>query len=284
MSLRPLAFNDRGWRKCLPVNVYLAIHSWQFKGANRLKSQLGLLPLDVEKLISAAVCSFSCSNSLFLDVGAQHGRHFRALLESGTNTTDIIAFEANPDMAVKLRNDFADAIASTRLTIINAAVSDSNGVAEFFINTYDSGYSGMVKRKIDETKDDYAHCTVSKVTIDASCANTTKPVSCIKIDIEGAEFNALKGAERILCESRPVVIFECVNNAAPFYGHSLSSIINWLEARNFETTTIGGQVISEEAANHIFASRHCCDFVCYPKERSEEIKTKLVRNRRHLSS
>jgi FkbM family methyltransferase len=44
----------------------------------------------------------------------------------------------------------------------------------------------------------------------------TEKVSLIKIDVEGAELFVLQGAQRILSESRPVVLFEALNNTVDY--------------------------------------------------------------------
>ena len=280
MKSRPVTLDDRGWRKHLPANVYLAIHGWSFKGATRLRRQLGLQPRDVEKLVSAYACAFTRPDSTFLDVGAQHGRHVRAVLESGPITANVVAFEANPSLALKFKDNFAEAIASSRLRVVNAAVADEPGTAEFFVNTFDSGYSGLVRRNIAETRDAYSQCTVARISIDGFSRDLEKKVSCIKIDVEGAEFAVLKGAERTLSESQPIVLFECASNAAPFYGHGLPEVVLWLNERGFAIATIDGQRISRDEAQGLFDSRSCCDFVAYPEERGFAVVEQLKRHGR----
>ena len=278
MKFRSVAFNDRGWRKYLPAAAYSAIHSWKFKGATRLRHWLGLQPRDVERLISSYACAFTRPGSTFLDIGAQHGRHVRALLDGGPATASAVAFEANPALAARFEGNFAEEIASQRVQIVHAAVADEPGITEFFVNTFDSGYSGLVRRDIQETKPDYSLCVVTRTSIDEFCKAFDRPVSCIKIDVEGAEFAVMKGARKTLQESRPVVLFECVNNAAPFYGHTLADIVPWLEELGFAIAGISGQRITGEAARPLFDSRSCCDFIAFPKERAAEVDEQVERN------
>lgn len=197
------------------------------------------------------------------------------MLESGPKTANVIAFEANPSLALKFEDNFAEVIASSRLRVVNAAVSDEPGTTKFFVNTFDSGYSGLVRRDIAETKDTYSECTVARISIDGFSRDLERKVSCIKIDVEGAEFAVMKGAERTLSESRPIVLFECANNAAPFYGHGLTEVVSWLNERGFVSATIRGQRISMEEAQPLFDSRSCCDFIAYPEERGFEVAERL---------
>jgi len=52
-------------------------------------------------------------------------------------------------------------------------------------------------------------------------------VSFVKIDVEGAELFVLQGARRILCESRPVILFEAINNTLD-YGYQQQEVFNFL--------------------------------------------------------
>jgi hypothetical protein len=45
----------------------------------------------------------------------------------------------------------------------------------------------------------------------------SQKIDLIKIDVEGAEFNVLKGAKRILKEYRPIIIIEFGLGASNFY-------------------------------------------------------------------
>jgi FkbM family methyltransferase len=56
-------------------------------------------------------------------------------------------------------------------------------------------------------------------------------VRLIKLDAEGSELPALKGAEETLAESRPYVIFECNRTTMAGFGYGTSDLIGWLEAR-----------------------------------------------------
>lgn len=65
------------------------------------------------------------------DVGAHKGEDTDFYLRKGFK---VIAIEANPILAQKLREMFDEAILSGKLTVVEAAVADEDGEAEFFLN------------------------------------------------------------------------------------------------------------------------------------------------------
>lgn len=96
----------------------------------------------------------------------------------------------------------------------NTCLSDSNGTAEFHI--YDdehAAWNTMANRPLQDYGINIRPISVEKVpttTIDAYCeSNNIQRIDLLKIDVEGAEYQVLKGAERMMRERRiKCVIFE----------------------------------------------------------------------------
>lgn len=70
-------------------------------------------------------------DGLIYDVGAHSGEDTSFYLGLGYR---VVAIEANPQLAAKLRSDFADALADGRLIVVEQAVSTSRRTVDFFIN------------------------------------------------------------------------------------------------------------------------------------------------------
>jgi FkbM family methyltransferase len=68
---------------------------------------------------------------LIYDVGAHEGEDTGFYLKKGFQ---VVAVEANPVLADKLRDKFADAIASGQLTVVAAAIAEKEGEIAFFVN------------------------------------------------------------------------------------------------------------------------------------------------------
>lgn len=128
----------------------------------------------------------------FIDVGSHIGSVISEVKHH--RKSRIIAFEAIPKKAQKLIKKFPD------VTVFNYAVSDTSGKSKFYINEKLSGYSSLNK----------TNGTV-EIDVDVSTIDTLiniNDVDVIKIDIEGAELGALRGAVKLINKCHPTIMFE----------------------------------------------------------------------------
>ena len=136
---------------------------------------------------------------VLLDVGANIGLaalYFRAQYPDA----EIVAIEPDPATFAKLeRNGGSD----PRIRPVNAAVAAEPGELLLF---RPAGYSIASSLKRDGT-DGGAYARVRAETLDGLCAELDLPrVDLVKLDVEGAELDALRGFARL--EEVPVVIGE----------------------------------------------------------------------------
>lgn len=75
-------------------------------------------------------------------------------------------------------------------------------------------------------------------------------IDMIKLDIEGGEFEALKGAEAMLRRFRPVLIFEVGRQTCAAAGYAPADILQWMRNVGYRLTVIGetGDIQRGEAA------------------------------------
>jgi FkbM family methyltransferase len=260
-NMRPVSFNDEGWRSLIPISIYRAIHKTKFRGSTKLKNLLSLHPRDPEDWISRIVFCLVEQNTIFIDVGAQHGRHFKNLLTSKSHDNCmVIACEANHDLVCQLKINYQNFL-DQRLFILHKAIADLTGKTLFHVNTLDSGYSGLKTRKIKNLQDHFQSYHVDVTTIDSLIKDQTKQVSVIKIDVEGAELHVLNGSSQCIQKFNPIVLFECANNGASFYGYNLIKLVEWFQAINYFVFTVNGIKVDESNASLIFDNAICHDFI-----------------------
>jgi len=150
--------------------------------------------------------------SLFVDIGANEG-DFAKKIVSDKDGPNVFAFEANPDLANNLESVLARGKKGNKLFPV--ALSDKGGRAGFYRHSIDSTTSSLNERsemmpgfrrgmeKIDVTVkvlDDYFQEIQDKSQAGGLF---------LKIDVEGAELNVLRGAAKVLGLDVPVsVMFE----------------------------------------------------------------------------
>ena len=133
-----------------------------------------------------------------IDVGAHIGTFTRFALERGARL--VIAFEPDQNNIMYFKKNFEKEIKSKKVILIEAAAWDSPGNLEFKTNAQNSGMKEV---------SDSGNIVVPAVTIDDTVKRLELDhVDFIKMDIEGAERNAVAGASKTISRFRPRMTFE----------------------------------------------------------------------------
>jgi FkbM family methyltransferase len=135
---------------------------------------------------------------LACDIGANKGSYLYWMSKWAGR---VVAFEPQSGLATYLEQ------ARTSLNLANVVIEpvgvcNMSGVRELYIPAPNSPGASLVPTAGMLT------ASIRVVSLDDYFRPSEK-VSLLKIDVEGAELDVFKGAERILRESRPLLIFEC---------------------------------------------------------------------------
>ena len=135
---------------------------------------------------------------IVLDCGAHYGLFTRNALRSGASK--VIAIEPAPLTLECFRRNLAQEIADGRVVVYPKGVWDKDDFLELNINHHESGANSFVVHRDGDTPSEALPLT----TIDKIVDELQLPrVDFIKMDIEGAERNALAGAAQTLKQFRP---------------------------------------------------------------------------------
>jgi FkbM family methyltransferase len=151
------------------------------------------------------------SHANCIDIGAHKGDILRQILKYSPGGKHF-AFEPLPHLYEELQKNFGK-----RCSVYPYALADVNGDTNFNYVISNPAYSGIRKRKYDRPHEDDTILTVQQRKLDDIIPGNVS-VQLIKIDVEGGEFSVLKGAEKILANSRPIIIYEQGIGGSDVYG------------------------------------------------------------------
>jgi FkbM family methyltransferase len=139
---------------------------------------------------------------VFLDVGANIGL-FSLFLSRYFEQGRFFAFEPHPRLAGCVRRSAeANCLA---IEVVEAAVSDTDGKIDLFLNAQDSGGHSTLSESAGGSK----AVSVAAVTLDSFVEKQgLARVDFVKIDVQDAEAAVLRGARRMLEKHRPMMMVE----------------------------------------------------------------------------
>jgi len=146
-----------------------------------------------------------------IDIGCHEGEILEIICKYSPKRKHI-AFEPIPFLYDRLTTKFTN----NNVNFYPYALSDIEENTTFNIVKNALGHSGLKKRNYDVKKPNIEKIEVNVKVLD-TILDMSQKIDLIKIDVEGAEFNVLKGAKRILKENRPMIIFEFGIGASNFY-------------------------------------------------------------------
>jgi len=150
---------------------------------------------------------------LFIDIGAHLGKYSLPIARAVGDKGSVIALEANSKNHDCLKNN----VGLNNLhyiTVLNIAAWSNDENLEFYPG--ESSGTGSINNKTGGK-----HCEISGRSLDSLLEEMAvgAPVDWIKIDVEGAELEVLKGAKKILCIDDPKLLVEVTEDNEVEFEH-----------------------------------------------------------------
>nr|WP_249802680.1 FkbM family methyltransferase [Bradyrhizobium sp. 44] len=141
------------------------------------------------------------SGDVVCDIGANKGSYLYWLAR-WCGDGRLVVFEPQPSLAGRL-SELCATLRLRNVVVEPKAVYSTDGELELFVpNGHQPGASLLCPTG------DFSRVRVPTVKLDNYFDEQIR-ISALKIDVEGAEFGVLKGAERILRQHRPLIVVEC---------------------------------------------------------------------------
>jgi FkbM family methyltransferase len=225
--------------------------------------------MDFEAKLESFYDKLSLSGKTVIDVGAHVGRHTLPLARKIGPDGLLCAFEPVPAIRGLLNQNLASS-GLNNVAVYPFALSDRRHVADFNFIPNLPEESGLNKRHIyNAVPDEFRILKVGVFRLD-DLIPSKQPVSFMKIDVEGAELDVLRGAADLLEASRPVVAFEC--GAASFLGYheTPEKLFDIFSALGYQTFSIVGERMTDaDAFARAAYAQNSWDYVSLPPGQHE---------------
>ncbi len=141
------------------------------------------------------------------DVGAHIGLFSLVAADRSGPTGSVVAFEADARMASLNQRTASEMTSAAPITVVPIAVSAENNISEFTVVQGSTGTSHLAGYGLADTGGATATFRVLTLSIDSVTSWIPAP-DLIKIDVEGAELEVIKGARTLLSTRQPILLVE----------------------------------------------------------------------------
>jgi FkbM family methyltransferase len=185
---------------------------------------------DLEPFTKSFVLSNMEPSTTFLDVGANVG-YFGLLVAAKFTDCNVLSFEPNPAIASCLQESITRNKLESRMKLVRHAVSNQAGFLPFVVESENTGHSRLAASGSGDNI-----INVECVVFDEWVKTHPMPsrVSCIKMDVEGAEVMALQGMRELLERDRPALCVEGYDSQLREFGSSLGELKALLQESGYK--------------------------------------------------
>ena len=178
-------------------------------------------------------------DSTYIDVGSHKGEVLELALKISKKGKHF-AFEPIPNLFHKLNDKYG-----SKCEVLNYGLSDQKKQSSFQHVTTNPAYSGIKMRTYP--KDEQVETIQIQLdTLDNQLKQHDR-VDMIKIDVEGAELEVLKGAKKIIEKFHPIIVFEHGLGASDHYNTSPEDILSFFDDHQYQLFTLKGFIADEPA-------------------------------------
>jgi FkbM family methyltransferase len=262
------------WRKWLPWIPYpfrLPSGSWWLVKNSRMDDMLFLHGGFWEVAQIRFVERFLRPGMTVMDIGAHHGLYTLLASKLVGRGGRVISFEPSPRERKRLRQHVRLNLCSNT-KVEPYAVGETPGQAEFFVvDDVKEDWCNSLRPPVVDGKPTHA-VKVEVLPLDMYLqSGSVGEIDLIKMDVEGAELSALKGAQGLLRSSskRPVFMMEVEDTRTGPWGYEAREIVCALDKEGFEwfEPLKDGSLVGIGSERNKFEA----NLVAVPKERKEAV-------------
>jgi FkbM family methyltransferase len=216
-------------KKLLPEYILFRGNKIHLDSENSI--QLAIFGYHTEEYELSVFESQIKSNSVVLDIGANIGIY---TLVAARHAQKVYSFEPDPANFLNLSKNIESNHYEDVVVKFNKAVSDKTGQAKFSSSSKKTARGGFHLISKEESLNQEC-LIVETVALDDFFSDRPNKVDIIKMDIEGSEFEALKGMKNLINANKKVRLFLEFNPyALNRAGAGIVSLLDYLFSLGFE--------------------------------------------------
>jgi FkbM family methyltransferase len=194
-----------------------------------------------EPHITALYLAVLRPGSVAVDGGANIGMHSIRMAQAVVPDGVVLAIEPVPELRECLRQHLGEnLIPESTVRIFPYALSSKPGEADFFqvLDPIQHEFSGLLNRSVLD-QHETRKISVTVATLDDLCRDLPR-LDFLKLDIEGAELDALRGGTAAIERFRPVIVFEQSQDSPRYFGYTWAELLSYFTARGYEIYDLFG--------------------------------------------
>ena len=178
------------------------LYKMSLKGMN-IGASAGNIKMSGEYNVFSLVKGTKSEKKVLFDIGANRGEYTKALLQSFPDA-QIHSFEPAHGTYATLKSN----VCEDNVKLNNFGISNEISESVLYYDKENSRLASLYNRQLDYFGVDFSKSeTVRLDTLNHYCKeNDVYQIDLLKLDIEGNELNALKGASELLAEKRIKII------------------------------------------------------------------------------
>ncbi len=173
------------------------------------------------------------TGAVFYDIGANVGFFSIVAAKLVGDSGKVIAFEPGKDNAQAIRHNAA-LNNFKQIEVIEKAISNTSGSGQLLLAKYSGGHALATA---DAPPDLAGEITVDVVSIDDLIAQKLiVPPNFVKVDVEGAELDVLKGMKETIKTYQPTIIYEVDDGDRTTYERKYQELANFMHSLDYKVT------------------------------------------------
>lgn len=223
--------------------------------------------LEYDRLTLVVLNRVLKKDSAAIDIGCHKGEILKEILRFAPQGKHV-AFEPIPEYLEYLKTEFAE-----KADIMPFALANETGTRKFQFVLNAPAFSGLKKRDYLIKHPEIREIEVQVRKLDDVLAAIEK-IDLVKIDVEGGEFDVLKGGKEIFKKHRPVIVFEYGLGAGNHYGTDPEDLYNFISTElglkigTMKSYVKMGKPLTVDEFKLSYRSNSDYYYVAYPQERN----------------